>query len=53
MVERRTVGGACVNTGCVPSNILMSAAHVAHVRTASPFDGGITVVQPQKKAGRS
>lgn len=46
MVERGTVGGTCVNTGCVPSKIMISAAHVAHVRTVSPFDGGISAVHP-------
>lgn len=46
MVERSTTGGTCVNTGCVPSKILISAAHVAHVRSSSPFDGGISAVPP-------
>ncbi len=30
LVERGTVGGACVNIGCVPSKILIRAAHLAH-----------------------
>jgi mercuric reductase len=46
MIERGTTGGTCVNIGCVPSKILISAAHVAHVRASSPFDGGITAVPP-------
>src|SRR5258708_9239162 len=46
MVERGTTGGTCVNIGCVPSKILISAAHVAHVRTSSPFDGGISAARP-------
>jgi mercuric reductase len=46
MIERGTTGGTCVNIGCVPSKILISAAHVAHVRVVSPFDGGITAVRP-------
>ncbi len=46
MVERGTTGGTCVNIGCVPSKILISAAHVAHVRTSSPFDTGISSVPP-------
>lgn len=41
VIERGTVGGTCVNTGCVPSKIMIRAAHVAHSRTHSPFDGGI------------
>src|SRR5258708_2657374 len=47
MVERGTTGGTCVNIGCVPSKILISAAHVAHVRDSSPFDGGISAAQPR------
>src|SRR5579875_148992 len=46
MIERGTTGGTCVNIGCVPSKILISAAHVAHVRAISPFDGGISAVRP-------
>ncbi len=46
IIERGTIGGTCVNIGCVPSKILISAAHVAHVRTTSPFDGGISALQP-------
>lgn len=46
MVERGITGGTCVNIGCVPSKILISAAHVAHVRSNSPFDGSISAVPP-------
>ena len=46
MVERGTTGGTCVNIGCVPSKILISAAHVAHVRRSSPFDDGISAARP-------
>jgi mercuric reductase len=31
MVERGTVGGTCVNTGCVPSKALIAAAAARHV----------------------
>ena len=41
VIERGTVGGTCVNIGCVPSKIMIRAAHVAHMRRHSPFDGGI------------
>jgi len=41
VIERGIVGGTCVNTGCVPSKIMIRAAHVAHTRRHSPFDGGI------------
>src|SRR5579875_3008725 len=46
MIERGTTGGTCVNIGCVPSKIMISAAHVAHVRASSPFDIGISVAPP-------
>ena len=41
LIERGTVGGTCVNIGCVPSKIMIRAAHIAHLRQASPFDAGI------------
>ena len=31
MVERGTLGGTCVNTGCVPSKALIAAADARHV----------------------
>lgn len=31
MIERRTLGGTCVNTGCVPSKALIAAADTRHV----------------------
>src|SRR5438128_6897256 len=31
MVERSTIGGTCVNTGCVPSKALLAAAESRHV----------------------
>ncbi|MDR7166255.1 mercuric reductase [Pseudarthrobacter oxydans] len=31
MIERSTVGGTCVNTGCVPSKALLAAAEARHV----------------------
>jgi len=41
MIERGTTGGTCVNIGCVPSKIMIRAAHIAHQRRSSPFDDGI------------
>jgi mercuric reductase len=41
LIERGTLGGTCVNVGCVPSKIMIRAAHVAHLRRQSPFDAGI------------
>lgn len=46
LIERGTLGGTCVNVGCVPSKIMIRAAHVAHLRRTSPFDEGIAAVEP-------
>ena len=46
LIERGVIGGTCVNVGCVPSKIFIRAAHVAHLRRRSPFDGGITAAAP-------
>ena len=46
LIERGTVGGTCVNIGCVPSKIMIRAAHVAHLRRESPFDAGISASPP-------
>ena len=46
LIERGTIGGTCVNVGCVPSKIMIRAAHIAHLRRESPFDSGITVAEP-------
>lgn len=47
IVERGTLGGTCVNVGCVPSKIMLRAAHIAHLRSASPFDAGVTAAPPR------
>ena len=47
LVERGIIGGTCVNIGCVPSKIMIRAAHVAHARKESPFDAGIGACVPQ------
>ena len=39
LVERGTLGGTCVNVGCVPSKIMIRAAHLAHLQSEHPFDG--------------
>jgi mercuric reductase len=52
LVERGTIGGTCVNVGCVPSKIMIRAAHVAHLRRESPFDGGIGASTPVIDRGR-
>ncbi len=47
LIERGTLGGTCVNIGCVPSKIFIRAAHVAHLRQHSPFDVGISAGTPR------
>lgn len=39
VIEAGIVGGTCVNVGCVPSKILIRAAHVAHLQAQHPFAG--------------
>lgn len=46
LIERGTIGGTCVNVGCVPSKIMIRAAHIAHLRQESPFDDGISATPP-------
>ena len=44
LIERGTIGGTCVNIGCVPSKIFIRAAHIAHLRSESPFDDSISAI---------
>jgi mercuric reductase len=46
LIERGIIGGTCVNIGCVPSKIMIRAAHIAHLRRESAFDGGIAATVP-------
>jgi len=39
MIEAGTLGGTCVNVGCVPSKIMIRGAHVAHTVAHHPFTG--------------
>lgn len=39
MIESGTVGGTCVNFGCVPSKIMIRSAHVAHLMSEHPIVG--------------
>ncbi|RTR06472.1 mercury(II) reductase [Halomonas nitroreducens] len=52
LIERGTLGGTCVNVGCVPSKILIRAAHIARLRRASPFDDAVTAADPAIDAAR-
>ncbi|MBJ7450845.1 MAG: mercury(II) reductase [Blastococcus sp.] len=39
LIERATLGGTCVNVGCVPSKTLLAAAGARHSATSNPFAG--------------
>jgi mercuric reductase len=39
MIERGTLGGTCVNIGCVPSKTLLRAAEIYHLAGHHPFAG--------------
>jgi mercuric reductase len=39
MVERGTIGGTCVNIGCIPSKTLIRASEVYHSAARHPFAG--------------
>jgi mercuric reductase len=52
LIERGTLGGTCVNVGCVPSKIMIRGAHIAHLRATSPFDDGISMARPAIKRDR-
>lgn len=41
VIERKLVGGTCVNTGCIPTKTLVASAHTAHTARRSA-DYGIT-----------
>ena len=46
MIEQGTIGGTCVNVGCVPSKIMIRAAYIAQLQRDNPF-GGIENSEPQ------
>ena len=48
LIERKLVGGTCVNTGCTPTKALVASAYAAHLaRRAADFgvvvSGGVAV----------
>lgn len=54
MVERKLVGGTCVNSGCIPTKTLVASAHAAHIaRRSADFGigtGEVTVDMGKVKA---
>ncbi len=46
MIERGTIGGTCVNTGCVPSKALLAAAAARHDASDQRFPGITTQAGP-------
>ena len=54
VIERKLVGGTCVNSGCIPTKTLVASAHTAHVaRRAADFGvgtGDVTVDMSKVKA---
>ncbi len=47
LVERKQVGGSCVNFGCTPTKAALASARVAHLaRHAGDFGVNVTNVQP-------
>jgi pyruvate/2-oxoglutarate dehydrogenase complex dihydrolipoamide dehydrogenase (E3) component len=41
VVERKLIGGTCVNTGCIPTKTLVASAHAAHLARRGA-DYGVT-----------
>jgi pyruvate/2-oxoglutarate dehydrogenase complex dihydrolipoamide dehydrogenase (E3) component len=54
IVERKLIGGTCVNTGCIPTKTLVASAHAAHLaRRAADYGvgtGSVTVDMAKVKA---
>jgi len=46
MIERSTMGGTCVNVGCIPSKALLAAAEARHVAAGESFPGITTSAGP-------
>lgn len=46
MIERGTIGGTCVNIGCVPSKTLLRAGEIHHLAQHNPFTGLNTTAGP-------
>ncbi len=51
MIERATIGGTCVNVGCIPSKALLAAAEARQVAVERRFPGVATMAGPTDMAG--
>ncbi len=52
LVEKRdTLGGTCLNVGCVPSKALLHSSHLFHQIAHQAADHGIVVQQPELDVG--
>lgn len=51
LVESATVGGTCVNIGCVPSKFVLEAAQRQHDCTSAAFDLAATIDQKNDLVG--
>jgi pyruvate/2-oxoglutarate dehydrogenase complex dihydrolipoamide dehydrogenase (E3) component len=47
LIERKLIGGTCVNTGCIPTKTLVASAYAAHLAKRSA-EYGITIERPIK-----
>ena len=54
VIERKLVGGTCVNSGCIPTKTLVASAHAAHIARRGPEfgigTGEVTVDMAKVKA---
>jgi len=50
MIERGSIGGTCVNTGCVPSKAMLAAAAARHGAASQRFPGITTQAWPVEMA---
>jgi pyruvate/2-oxoglutarate dehydrogenase complex dihydrolipoamide dehydrogenase (E3) component len=48
IVERKSFGGTCVNTGCIPTKTMVASAYSAHLaRRAADF--GVVLKVPSRR----
>ena len=45
LIERKLVGGTCVNTGCIPTKTMVASAYAAHLARRAA-DYGVTISGP-------